>query len=80
MIGPTSQRLASMKYIDELVRHIVSKRLVLIQYDVDTGAPEFRASLIRSRLFSHNKATPLQKFGDDDATTNSSLLIENGMF
>ena len=82
VIGPINQRLCSMKHVDELVKHIVSTRLVLSRSNpaANKNISEFRAALIRSRLYSHDKVTPIQIHGIADANTNSEALIENRTF
>ncbi|EQC31271.1 hypothetical protein SDRG_10876 [Saprolegnia diclina VS20] len=69
--GPDAQDLVGSGTVPELLRHIVMHRL-----DRTLSDDALRVVLVRSRMFTHRKATPVNAAMDADAFAQDGHLIE----
>ncbi|RHY72377.1 hypothetical protein DYB34_013091, partial [Aphanomyces astaci] len=72
--GPDEAHLIGSKTVPEWLNHVITTRLDRTVHPDGT----FTATLVRSRLYSEYKATPINSNMDCNALHNNHLLIDNG--
>lgn len=71
--------MADLTHVPQLLQHIVHERLVVSYTQQEDGPLKFDATLIRSRLYNHDKLTPINVSGERDVVANADTLLENGI-
>ncbi|KDO33290.1 hypothetical protein SPRG_02099 [Saprolegnia parasitica CBS 223.65] len=72
VVGPDAQELVGSATLPELMRHIVMHRL-----DRTLSPDALRVEFVRSRMFTHHKATPVNAAMDADAFAQDGHLIKD---
>ncbi|OQR84247.1 hypothetical protein ACHHYP_13661 [Achlya hypogyna] len=73
VVGPDEQALIGSTTVPELLRHIVMNRL-----DRTITSEAFTVAFLRSRMFSHHKATPVNATMEADTFAQDGHLIDDG--